>query len=277
MTTPKQRPLTRLSDEDLRDHQYFTPEWAALELVDRHFSDLTFRDLVIEPSAGLGAFLKAIPESVPAIGVEIDPHLAEQCARYTGREIITGDFSMVKLPAGITAIVGNPPFHVPTIERFMTRASLVLPKGGRCGMILPAYAMQTHQRVWRWLDHFSILSEIIPRRLFPRLRLPLAFVVFTRDDHRTMVGLALYQQAVEVDGLARSARELLENGLPRRGVWLALVGSTLTTLGGEADLASIYAHIESRRPTTNAWWKEKVRQVLQLHFEPVARGRWRLA
>lgn len=260
-----------------RDHQYFTPEWAALELIERHFSDLSPSDLVVEPSAGLGAFLKAIPHNVPALGVEIDPDLAAQCAQDTGREIITGDFRMAPLPKGVTTIVGNPPFHVATIEGFLKRIALILPEGGRCGLLLPCYALQTHQRVWRWHKHFSMSSEIIPRRLFPRLRLPLAFVMFTREEQRRMIGFALYRQAVEVDNLATEARRILEQGRPGRGVWLALVEAMLSQLGGEADLADLYAAIEPRRPTPNAWWKEKVRQILQLHFEPVAKGRWRLA
>ena len=40
--------------------QWMTPAWAAAELVERHFADLTADDLVIEPSCGRGAFLHAI-------------------------------------------------------------------------------------------------------------------------------------------------------------------------------------------------------------------------
>lgn len=260
-----------------RDHEYFTPEWAALELVERHFGDLTPADFVLEPAAGLGSFLKAIPEAIPAAGVEINPDLAQECMRRTGRHIIVGDFCMVQLPPRITAIIGNPPFHVKTIDRFLRRAGLVLPEGGRCGLLLPAYAMQTHQRVWSWHQQFSISAEIIPRRLFPRLRLPLTFVMFTREQQRRLVGFALYRQSVEIDNLAVRARKLLEDGRPHRGVWRALVEDVLAQFGGEADLCQIYSAIEPRRPTANAWWKEKVRQILQLYFEPVARGRWRMA
>lgn len=256
------------------DHQYFTPEWAALELVERHFSDLDADDMVLEPSAGLGAFLKAIPAHVPAFGVEIDPDIAAQGQANTGRRILVGDFSMIDLPERITAIVGNPPFHVPTIDRFIKRASVLLPEGGRCGLLLPAYAMQTHNNVMDWHQHFSLSAEVIPRRLFPRLSLPLLFVVFTRENQRKMVGFALYREACDVDRMATWARETIEKGRPHRGVWRALVEATLEQLGGEADLPAIYAAIEPRRPTSNAWWKEKVRQILQLHFRPVSKGRW---
>src|SRR5262249_54444851 len=104
----------------------------------------------------------------------------------------------------------------------------------------------------------------------------LTFVMFTLEEQRRLVGFALYRQAVEVDNIAARARKILEDGSLRRGAWRALVEAVLSQLGGEADLEQLYAAIEPRRPTANAWWKEKVRQVL-LHFEPVARGRWRLS
>jgi hypothetical protein len=56
--------------------QYMTPEWAASELVERFFPSLSADDFVLEPTCGRGAFLKAIPDEVPAVGVELDPALA---------------------------------------------------------------------------------------------------------------------------------------------------------------------------------------------------------
>lgn len=63
--------------------QWFTPERLAEAIVRRYFGDLSERDVVLEPSCGPGAFLRAIPASTRAIGVEIDPALAEE-ARATG-------------------------------------------------------------------------------------------------------------------------------------------------------------------------------------------------
>ena len=63
--------------------------------------------------------------------------------------------------------------------------------------------------------------------------------------------------------------------------WLGAVRAAMLALGGEADLSTVYGEVEAfavaRRPE-NRHWREKVRQVLQTsgHFEPVARGRWRL-
>lgn len=95
--------------------QWFTPEWAAAMLVEKYFSSLSGSDLVLEPSCGRGAFLKAIPEHVPVVGVEIDPQLAQIARDTTGRRVITGDFNTVNLPEGVTAIVGNPPITGPMV------------------------------------------------------------------------------------------------------------------------------------------------------------------
>lgn len=259
---------------NVKKFQWFTPEWAAFELVERFFPDLGPADLVVEPSAGLGAFLKAIPAHVPAIGVEIDPEIAEQCRQNTGREVITADFGFASLPHDVTAAIGNPPFSVPVITRFIARLG-TLPLCSRAGFLLPAYALQTHNTVVPWLDRWRLRAEIIPRRLFPGLKLPLVFTMFERGQSREMVGFALYREAVEFDRMGETAREVLTNGRPRRNVWRALVEEILKQLGGEADLAEIYRAIEPKRPTPNAWWKEKVRQILQRHFEPVFKGRWR--
>lgn len=90
--------------------QYFTPFWAAAELWDRDFSWVSSADVVIEPTCGPGPFLAAIPESVPAFGVEIDPDLAAIARRETGRECIVGDVCNVAFPSEPTVAVGNPHF-----------------------------------------------------------------------------------------------------------------------------------------------------------------------
>ncbi len=255
-------------------HQWFTPHWAASLLVERYFPNLHAGDLVIEPSCGRGAFLAAIPEAVPALGIELDPVLAEEAAATTGRKILCGDFRTLELPSA-SVIIGNPPYRARLIEDFLARAKALLPDHGRCGFLLPAYAIQTHRRVMRWNATWAMTVEIIPRRLFPRLRLPLVFVLFTKNRIRTMVGFALYPEACAVDNVSPSAKLVLIAGRPGRGVWRALVEATLERLGGQATLPEIYHAIEPRRPTPNAFWREKVRQVLQRHCRPVGRGVWR--
>lgn len=257
-------------------HQWFTPEWAADRLVERHFADLDTRDCVLEPSAGRGAFLKAIPAGVPAIGVEIDPALAAEAEAATGRRVLVGDFRTIRLPVEPTVIVGNPPFDADVVDGFLARARGLLPDNGRCGFLLPAYLFQTPRRVARWGAEWSMAVELVPRTLFMRSRLPLVFALFTKARVRVMVGLALYDEASALEGLAKPARLVLVNGRPRRSVWAALVVETLGQLGGRASLAELYHAIEPRRPTPNAWWREKVRQTVQNECDRVGPGEWAL-
>lgn len=42
-------------------NQYFTPEWAAMEIVEEFFGKFNNNDRVLEPSCGKGSFLKAVP------------------------------------------------------------------------------------------------------------------------------------------------------------------------------------------------------------------------
>jgi site-specific DNA-methyltransferase (adenine-specific) len=265
--------MNLFGDPDLARFQYFTPEWAAIELVERYFPDLGAGDLVLEPSAGRGAFLKAIPDHVDALGVELDPVLARECEANTGRRVISGDFLTVPLPENVTAIVGNPPFEVNIIAGFLSRAYRLLPDASRCGFLLPAYSMQTHPRVVNWLHRWSISVDLLPRRLFPRLRLPLIFATFTRNARREMIGMTLYAEAVDFDNLSKRARGVLTHGVPRMGAWRALVDDVLSTLG-EASLPQLYEAIEPRRPTENQWWREKVRQQLQEHHTLIRPGLW---
>lgn len=254
-----------------------TPEWVAQELVEQYFSDLNLSDLVLEPACGTGAFLKALPPGIRAVGVEIDPELAAQCETNTGYPVLVGDFRRVDLSGWKpTVILGNPPFQVSLIEAFLVRAARLLPDDGRCGFILPAYAMQTHRRVWRWHQAWSIAAEILPRRLFPELRLPILFVQFRKERARTLVGFALFREAVEFDNLAAPAKLILVQGRSRKGVWRAVVEAMLETMGGQASLKALYQAIEPSRPTPNPWWKERVRATLQAHFVPIKRGVWAL-
>lgn len=61
--------------------------------------------------------------------------------------------------------------------------------------------------------------------------------------------------------------------------WRDLIQGALEWLGGKATLAQIYQVIEgSRKARKNQYWKEKIRQTLQMHdnFVQVKRGVWRL-
>lgn len=254
--------------------QFFTPAWAAELLVEQHFADLTLCDTVLEPSCGPGAFLGAIPDHVPAVGVEIDPDLAARAQANTGRPVVVGDFLSVDIPMRPTAIVGNPPFKLPTIEAFLRRAQDLLPDGGRCGLILPAYTFQTARTACRIARGWRIDQQMLPRDLFPRLRLPLCFAIFRKASHGELVSFALYHEAVAVARMQARYRALLAAG--ERSAWRAVTAAALESLGGVATLPDLYAEIEGHQPTPNRWWREKVRQQLQGIAVRLDRGRWAL-
>lgn len=240
--------------------QFMTPAWASLALIQRHFSDLTSADLVLEPTCGDGSFLGAIPDYVPAIGIEIDPELAALARERTGRTVITGDFRTTKLNDNPTAIIGNPPFQTDTIDQLLDAAKQWLPTDGRCALLLPSYAIQTPSRVCRYNEDWSIFAECLPRTLFKGLQCPLSFVMFRKDQKRALFGLALYAESYDIESMPAPVQALLKNN---RATWEAVVESALKASGGSAKLETIYKAIEPKRPTGNPYWKEQVRKVLR--------------
>lgn len=254
--------------------QFFTPAWAAEALVEQHFGDLTLCDTVLEPSCGPGAFLSALPDHVPALGVEIDPELAERARVNTGRAVLVGDFTEIDLPVRPTAILGNPPFKLATMEAFLRRAQALLPDEGRCGFILPAFAFQTASTACRISRGWRIEQQFLPRDLFPRLRLPLCWVMLRKSRRGELVNFALYHETVAVARLHARYRALLASG--ERSAWRALTVAAMESLGGVATLPDLYAEIAGHRPTPNRWWREKVRQQLQGIAVRLDRGRWAL-
>lgn len=249
--------------------QYPTPLWFAEAIIERYFPDLDMGDTVVEPSCGPGRFLQALPAHVSAVGVEIDPVLAEQARATTGRPIITGDFCSVPLNVEPTAIIGNPPFSLDIIDRFLDRAHGLLPEGGRLGFILPTYAFQTAKRVTGYADKWSLFQEMIPRNIYHGLSKPLCFAVFSKDRERSLVGFAFYRQAAAAQDLPREYRDMIG-----QRTWRDVVDAALSRLGGVAKLTDIYSEVEGNRPTSNQFWREKIRQVLGRNFVRVGAGEY---
>lgn len=243
--------------------QWFTPEWAAQALVERHFPHLRPGDVVVQPSCGRGAFLKALPPWVEAIGVEVDPVVAAAARADTGRPVVVGDFRTAALEADPVAIVGNPPFVAEVVDQFLHRCHGLLPSGGRAGFILPAYLMQSSSRVAGYGERWSLHAEMIPRDLFPRLREALCFVVFTKDTRRVLVGLALYREAFDVARLPEPVRQALRS--TEGPTWRQVCLLALRSLRGQGQLADIYAAVEGHRHHLTRFWREKVRQTLRAY------------
>src|SRR3546814_324752 len=113
---------------------------------------------------------------------------------------------------------------------------------------------------------------MIPRNIYPGLRDPLVFAIFSKDSRRTLVGLALHREVAAVQNLPKSSRQMMmETG---GALWPRIVMNALESLGGEANLEDIYRAIEGNRPTRTPFWREKIRQVCQASFMRTGRGRY---
>lgn len=258
--------------------QFNTPVWVAQALVERHFPNLGTDDYVYEPTCGIGAFLQALPASVRALGVEIDPVVAQKARENTGREILVGDFRDIVLPDPPTAIIGNPPFRAAVFDGILDRSYNLLPEGAKAGFILPTYFFQTAGRVCEYGDRWSLSIELMPRNAFhSRMRTPLLFALFEKNAARRLIGFVLYRECDDLHQMAKPYRELLSSY--EGPIWLAVCRMALRRLGGEASLKQIYGELENNRPTRTEWWREKIRQTLRTYgqvFEPKGDGLYQL-
>jgi adenine-specific DNA-methyltransferase len=256
-----------------RDHYWPTAHWFAQELVRTYFRNLGRHSKVCEPTCGDGRFLSALPADVPAFGVELHADLAREARATTGREIIVGDIRSVTLPTGITEFIGNLPFDRALFDDILAVAHNSLANGGRCGFLLPAYFFQMARQTSEMIDRWEISVDLIPRNIFPNISIPLCFAMMEKGTGRRVRGLALYDEAAAVLTMqARVQHELADN----RATWRAVVEDTLRAFGGTATLSQLYAAIEPKRPTANKWWREKIRQQVQIVADCIEPSTYRL-
>jgi hypothetical protein len=244
-----------------------TPAWFAAAMVDRYLSQLPNDAIVLEPTCGDGAILREIPLNIAAFGVELDPTLAAEAERTTGRKIVIGDVLEVDLPFKPTHLIGNPPFSVPWLNRCLDRFYFTLPEGGSITLLLPAYALQTSQRVAAYNARYSIGADMIPRDIFPGFDLPLSVVVFTKEAQRRLIGLAFYHETADWRRFPERWRKLLERS--KTNVWVRACLEALRELGGRGTVDQIARVISGSRPTSTEHWRQAIRKHLQLFFERV--------
>ncbi len=115
----------------------------------------------------------------------------------------------VSLSQPPTALIGNQPFRSQLAEQFLARAAALLPMEGQVGFMLPAYLLQTSQRIIDYTKIWSIESVIIPRDIFARLSLPLIFSLFRKDHRRTLIRLALFEETAALRQLPRRFRSTI--------------------------------------------------------------------
>ena len=254
--------------------QFYTPDWAASGLVDK--LKLGTGHAAIDAGCGQGAFLRAIPAHIPAVGIEIDQALAQIARERTNREVIVGDFRTVPFPFQPSHILGNPVFSKAILDGFLQRAAQELPPDGIAAFLLPTASLSFSGPIERLRSIFSIKHELIPRNLFPRIASPISFVIFTKNYQRRLWGFALFDEAAALQAMPKRIRLVLENGRPGRRTWAAAVDEALTLLGGEATLEQLYALLEPNKPTATQFWRDVTRRELHTgDYTRVGPGRWR--
>ncbi|MEQ9223976.1 MAG: methionine biosynthesis protein MetW [Salinisphaeraceae bacterium] len=263
-----------MSDRTRELNQYLTPAWLAEAIIARYFPALGPGDVVLEPGCGDGSFLSALPEGVRGVGIEIDPVMAARAAANSGHQVICGDIRTASFPGAVTAVIGNPPFNLDVVDVILERSLEVLPMAGQAGFVLPAYAFQTPSRVLRYNRDWTIQADHLPRTVFRGLQTPLVFAMFTRDRQPRLIGFSFYLETAAVKALRAEYREILEQA--RGSVWRTAVVEAMINLGGEASLEMLYSEIAGSRPTSTAFWREKVRQVIQGIGERIGVGRYAL-
>jgi site-specific DNA-methyltransferase (adenine-specific) len=253
--------------------QYFTPRWVP-ELLMPLLGPLTDKDHVIDPHCGRGSWLFAVPDDVPASGIEIDEKVAAIARADTGRNIIVGDFGHIEIDFDPTVAVGNPPFSSDAIETTLTRLrDIMLPKS-RAGFLVPVHSFSFGARTIDLLRGFDVATDLIPRDLYPRISFALMFLRLERSTTQRMQGFLLYREAVAIRSLRLQYRRVLESG--RRPLWREVVEMALRACGGEASLSRIYEIVENFRPTSNRFWRDAIRREAAEHFDRVEPGVFRL-
>lgn len=138
--------------------RYYTPGGLARTLTG--LLEIDEPRLVVEPSCGPGAFLRAARARWPGarvVGIDLDPGL------QAGEEPpILGNFLTLPLPDPPDLVLGNPPFALS--RRFVLRSLEILRPGGVCAFLLPATI--GHLRGWADTQLPSVEIPLIGRPSF---------------------------------------------------------------------------------------------------------------
>ncbi|KZX57679.1 hypothetical protein A3709_18825 [Halioglobus sp. HI00S01] len=256
--------------------QHFTPSWIIEAILANFYPRLAEGMKVLEPTAGDGRWLMALPDGIEAAGIELDEAWAAVARRNTHHEIITGDALTVEWPFRPDLICGNPPFSSEFVRSLLDRAYEIQEYGGQVGLLLPAYFLQTAATVVEINRKWSVSQTMIPRNIFQNMKQPLIWARFEKEKQTVLSGLFLYHEADAVLRFAKRFRCLFVGNESSASAWGEAVEMALISLGGEGSLSDIYRVIEGKTPTPNPWWKEQVRKICAKHFRRVEPGRYAL-
>lgn len=211
--------------------------------------------------------LAAVPSERWAVGVELDPVLASKAGDRCRHPVLCGDFlHAVKTLPPADVVFGNPPFVLSFFESLMAAVRRHARKSVQCGFLLPVYFFQTSRRCVRWAEDWHVSLNMLPRDLFPGLRLPICFAEFERG--RTgLTGFWLHKELQDL-------RDAGVSTVASSRTWREIVRESLDRLGGRAALQDVYAQVAGNDHPLGTWWKAKVRQTLQRYFTRETRGVW---
>lgn len=138
-------------------------------------------DRILEPSAGLGRLLDALPDGSEATAIELAPQCAAELYRQErkGVTLKQGDFLAVDpFDLGLfDVVVMNPPFHMRADIKHIQHATTFLKRGG----VLVALCLDTPQRE-KALQHMATHWEKIPAGAFKQEGTPVACVLLTIEQ-----------------------------------------------------------------------------------------------
>lgn len=147
--------------------RYYTP--ARLAALLTGLLEIDPPRLVVEPSCGPGAFVRAAQERWPGalvLGIDLDPDLQTPRAGAQALSVqtrpIPGDFLAIDLGVRPDLVLGNPPFA--RARAFVERSLEILRPGGVCAFLLPATI--GHLRGWSEIQLPSVEIPLIGRPSF---------------------------------------------------------------------------------------------------------------
>lgn len=244
-----------------------TKPWFAEMIFERKFSDLDSSDVVLEPTAGDGAFLRVIPAHIDAYGVELDETLAAEARRTSGRDVITGDILKVDLPRRPSAVLGNPPYTSDFLDPFLARMEQVLDEGSRMVLLLSVHLFQTSRTVARYADHWALDLELVPRDIFQGLQRPLVLATLTKSADRRIVGMAFAREIADMKRIPERYRAILERS--KTNVWVRAIEEAIGECGRPLTIDELYETISHNKPTRTTFVREAIRKWTRAAFTPV--------
>jgi site-specific DNA-methyltransferase (adenine-specific) len=269
--------LDRTTQSTVAIDYYPTPGWFSHALFEERIAPRLAPDsVIIEPSAGDGSLLRAIPPSVRAFGVELDAALAAEAEATSGHRVIVGDVLQVAFPEPPTIAFANPPFDITFVEALLGRLHRGFVDGNVAAMILPAYMLQTSRTVERLATSWSIEVEMIPRDLFRGLEKPLVFASFVKERQRRFIGLAFYLETAAWQRMPQRFHEILSRS--RKNVWVAAILAALEQLGGTGTVEQITRIVSGAPPSQvrSRFPRESIRKWLHIAFERIGPATYRI-